>query len=91
MTREQFLDMVLTNDKYISYDILAIIKTLTDEELNMLGSTPVINIETLDMRADTGKVDLHEFYLFEVDDELQEEYELRYYNYDIEEDVDQYV
>ena len=91
MTRDQFLDMVLTNDRYIRYDILSMIEELTNEELVMLGSTPVINIETLDMRADNGKLDLHEFYLFEVDDKLQEDYEVRYYNYDIEEDVDQYV
>ena len=91
MTREQFLDCLLTNDKTVIRDTEALIKSLTDEELLALGSTPIIDVEKIELREDDGWADLNEFYLFELDGELQDLYDMRYYHYENVEDIDQYV
>lgn len=91
MTRDEFLDVLLTNDKRLISDTRKFINMLTQDELNMLGSTPIYNVETEELRPDDGYTDLNEFYLYELDDSLEDLYEYRFYGYEMEEDIDQYV
>lgn len=94
MTRDEFLDIFVTNNKDIIKEYEKHIDNLQQDELIGLGSTPVINIETNELRADDGWLDLNKFYLFELDDSLQDLYDYKYYQYDYdytEDSYEQYV
>lgn len=94
MTRDEFLDIFVANSKDIIKEYEKHIDNLQQDELIELGSTPVINVETNELRADDGWLDLNEFYLFELDDSLQDLYDYKYYQYDYdytEDSYEQYV
>jgi predicted glutamine amidotransferase len=82
MSRDEFLDVYLANNQHIIKGYEKRIEKLSSEELLELGSTPIINVDTDELRADDGWVDLNEFYLFELDDNLQDLYDWKYYQYD---------
>lgn len=82
MSRDEFLDFFVANNKDIIKEYEKHIERLSQEDLVSLGSTPILNVDTDELRADDGWVDLNEFYLFELDDSLQDLYDWRYYQYD---------
>lgn len=82
MTRDEFLKTILdTMDKDKLKDMIA---HLTDDELTELGKDPIIDVETMVLRPDDDYLGLHEFYLFELGDDIIDLYDMMYYGYDYE-------
>lgn len=83
ISRDEFIDKFkLTKKEYKKIENM--IKSLSDEELTQLGTTPIYNMDNVSLRADDDFLDIHDFYLFELDDDLQNLYDERYYQYDYE-------
>lgn len=81
ITRDEFIkDFRLTKQEY--KHIRKMIKSLSGEELTQLGTTPIYNLDTGKLREDDEFLDIHDFYLFELDDDLQNLYDTYYYQYD---------
>lgn len=90
ISREEFLnDFRLTKQEY--KHIKKMIKSLSNEQLTQLGTTPIYNLDTGKLREDDEFLDVHEFYLFELDDDLQNLYDTYYYQYDYEYNVEEDV
>ena len=91
LSRDEFLDEY-TIDTYTKNRIKDFINNLDDDDLLELGNTPIYNVDTTVIRGDDDNLELNEFYLYELDDELQDLYDYKYYCYDYNQEViDSYV
>jgi len=81
ITRDEFIkEFRLSKQEY--KHIKKMIKSLSDSELTRLGTTPIYNLDSGKLREDDEFLDIHDFYLFELDDDLQNLYDTYYYQYD---------
>lgn len=79
--RDEFLETYhLTKSEKLK--IIRHIKSLTNEELDMLGDNPIYNIDTETFRREDDYLNTFEFYLDELDYDLMDEYFTAYYTED---------
>lgn len=87
VSRDEFLDKY-DFDNTTKKVLIDRINSLSDMDLDMLGASPIFDVQTYRLRPESLDNDLkvNEFYLYELDDEVQDLYDYRYYCYDYKED-----